>query len=62
MEEIIKQDKGKSNKEFESLLKNDLANRVFKEGTIVKGTVEEIGKKFVFIDLDLNIIFRINIY
>ena len=53
MEEIIKQDKGKSNKEFESLLKSDLANRVFKEGTIVKGTVEEIGKKFVFIDLGL---------
>ena len=31
MEEIIKQDKGKSHKEFEKLLSEDLINRKFKE-------------------------------
>ena len=34
MEDIIKQDKGKSNKEFEKLLSEDLGNRKFKEGQI----------------------------
>tara|TARA_Y100000590_G_scaffold355503_1_gene409330 strand:- start:973 stop:2685 length:1713 start_codon:yes stop_codon:yes gene_type:complete len=53
MEEILKQNKGKSNKEFEKLLTEDLGNRKFKEGEITTGTVEEIGKKFVFIDLGL---------
>ena len=53
MEEIIKQDKGKSHKEFEKLLSDDLNNRSFREGETVTGTVEEIGKKFVFIDLGL---------
>jgi len=53
MEEIIKEDKGKSHKEFEKLLSEDLGNRKFKEGEIATGTVEEIGKKFVFIDLGL---------
>jgi len=53
MEEIIKQDKGKSHKEFEKLLSEDLGNRKFKEGEITTGIVEEIGKKFVFIDLGL---------
>ena len=53
MEEIIKQDKSKSHKEFEKLLSEDLGNRKFKEGEIATGTVEEIGKKFVFIDLGL---------
>ncbi len=53
MEEIIKQDKSKSHKEFEKLLSKDLENRKFKEGEITTGTVEEIGKKFVFIDLGL---------
>lgn len=53
MEEILKQDKSKSNKEFEKLLSKDLENRKFKEGEITIGTVEEIGKKFVFIDLGL---------
>ena len=53
METILKQDKSKSNKEFEKLLSEDLGNRKFKEGEITAGTVEEIGKKFVFIDLGL---------
>ena len=53
MEEIIKLDKGRSNKEFEKLLSEDLGNRKFKEGEITTGTIEEIGKKFVFIDLGL---------
>jgi len=53
MEEIIKQNKDKSHKEFEKLLSEDLGNRKFKEGEITTGTVEEIGKKFVFIDLGL---------
>ncbi len=53
MEEIIKLDKEKSNKEFEQLLSKDLGKRKFKEGEIATGTVEEIGKKFVFVDLGL---------
>ena len=53
MEEILKQDKSKSNKEFEKLLSEDLENRKFKEGEITTGIVEEIGKKFIFIDLGL---------
>ena len=53
MEEIIKLNKNKSHKEFEKLLSEDLGNRKFKEGEITTGTIEEIGKKFVFIDLGL---------
>jgi len=53
MEEILKQDKSRSHKEFEKLLSEDLDNRKFKEGEIATGTIEEIGKKFVFIDLGL---------
>jgi len=51
MEEILKQ--SKNSKEFERLLAEDLGNRKFKEGEITTGIVEEIGKKFVFIDLGL---------
>ena len=53
MEEILKQDKSESHKEFEKLLFKDLKNRKFKEGEITTGTIEEIGKKFVFINLGL---------
>jgi len=53
MEEILKENKSKSHKEFEKLLSEDLGNRKFKEGEITTGTIEEIGKKFVFIDLGL---------
>ena len=41
MEEIIKQDKGKSHKEFEKLLSEDLNNRSFREGEIATGVVED---------------------
>tara|TARA_Y100000590_G_scaffold42436_1_gene45148 strand:- start:1030 stop:2739 length:1710 start_codon:yes stop_codon:yes gene_type:complete len=53
MEEILKQNKSESHKEFEKLLSEDLGNRKFKEGEITTGVIEEIGKKFVFIDLGL---------
>ena len=53
MEEILKQDKSKSHKEFEKLLYEDLGRRKFKEGETVTGIVEEIGKKFIFLDLGL---------
>ena len=53
MEEILKPNKEKFDKEFEKLLSEDLGNRKFKEGEITTGTIEEIGKKFVFIDLGL---------
>jgi len=53
MEEALKENKTKSHKEFEKLLSEDLGNRKFKEGEITTGTIEEIGKKFVFIDLGL---------
>ena len=53
MEEILKQEKSKSHKEFEQLLSEDLENRKFKEGEITTGIVEEIGKKFIFVDLGL---------
>ena len=53
MEEILEQGESKSHKEFKKLLSKDLENRKFKEGEITTGTVEEIGKKFVFVDLGL---------
>ena len=48
METILKQDKSKSNKEFEKLLSEDLGNRKFKEGEITTGIIEEIGKPFFY--------------
>ena len=53
MEEILKQNKSESHKEFEKLLAEDLGSRKFKEGEIATGIIEEIGKKFVFVDLGL---------
>ena len=53
MEEIIKQNKSKSHKEFEKLLSQDWGNRKFKEGEITIGVVSEVGKKFIFVDLGL---------
>ena len=38
-------------KEFENLLKEDFKKRDLKEGAIVKATISEIGKKFIFVDL-----------
>tara|TARA_B100001123_G_scaffold425030_1_gene537337 strand:- start:2704 stop:4416 length:1713 start_codon:yes stop_codon:yes gene_type:complete len=51
MEEILKQDKSKSHKEFEKLLSEDLNNRKLKEGEIITGVVSSIGKKHVFVDI-----------
>ena len=53
MEEIIKQNKTGSHKEFETLLSKDLGSRKFKEGEITTGIVSEVGKKFIFVDLGL---------
>ena len=53
IEENLNKIKSKSHEEFEKLLSEDLVNRKFKEGEITTGTIEEIGKKFVFIDLGL---------
>ena len=53
MEEVLKLNKDKSHKEFEQLLSEDLGNRKFKEGEIATAVIEEIGKKFVFVDLGL---------
>jgi len=53
MEAVLKQNKSKSQGEFEKLLADDLATRSFVEGTIVTGIVEEVGKNFIFIDLGL---------
>ncbi len=53
METVLKEEKSKSHKEFEKLLTEDLGSRKFKEGEIATGVVEEIGKKFVFVDLGL---------
>tara|TARA_Y100000590_G_scaffold354048_1_gene407248 strand:+ start:4559 stop:6271 length:1713 start_codon:yes stop_codon:yes gene_type:complete len=51
MEEILKENKSKSHKEFEKLLTEDLTNRKLKEGEIVTGIVSSIGKKHVFVDI-----------
>ncbi len=53
MEEIVKQNNSQSSKEFETLLSKDLGNRKFKEGEITTGTISEVGKKFIFVDLGL---------
>lgn len=51
MEEILKQDKNRSHKEFEKLLSEDLSNRKLKEGEIITGVVSSIGKKHIFVDI-----------
>ena len=51
MEEILKQDRSKSHKEFEKLLSEDLNNRKLKEGEIITGIVSNISKKHIFIDI-----------
>ena len=53
MEVTSKQAKSKSHEEFLRLLSEDLQNRKFTEGTIVKATIEEITNKWVFVDLGL---------
>ncbi len=44
-------DSNKNTKEFENLLKEDFKKRDLKEGSIVKATISEVGKKYVFVDL-----------
>jgi len=51
MEEILKQDKSKSHKEFEKLLLEDLNSRKLKEGEIITGVVSNIGEKYIFVDI-----------
>ena len=51
MEEILKQDKSKSHKEFEKLLLEDLNNRKLKEGEIITGVVSNISEKYIFVDI-----------
>ena len=51
MEEIIKLDKSRSDKEFEKLLSQDLGNRKLKEGEIITGVVSNISKKHIFVDI-----------
>ena len=51
MEEILKQEKSKSHKEFEKLLAEDLSNRKLKEGEIITGVVSNIGAKHIFVDI-----------
>ena len=51
MEEILKQVKSRSHKEFEKLLSEDLSNRKLKEGEIITGVVSSIGKKHIFVDI-----------
>ena len=51
MEEILKEDKSASHKEFETLLSKDLSNRILKEGEIITGTVSSIDKKHIFVDI-----------
>ncbi|MDC0059610.1 S1 RNA-binding domain-containing protein [Pelagibacteraceae bacterium] len=51
MEEVAKQNKDKSYEEFKSLLAKE--QRSYKENSIVKATVKEIGKKFIVVDLNL---------
>jgi len=53
MEETIKQNNSKAQKEFEELLSKDLSDRKFSEGEIANAIISEIGKKYVFVDLGL---------
>ena len=50
IETNLKNDK-KNIKEFETLLNEDFKKRDLKEGNIIKATVSEIGKKYIFVDL-----------
>ena len=51
MEETIKLEKGKSHKEFEKLLAQDMGGRNLKEGEIISGIVSGISKKHVYVDI-----------
>ena len=49
----LETDVSKKNKEFETLLNEDFKKRDFKEGKIIKATVSEIGKKYIFVETGL---------
>ncbi len=51
MEEAIKQDKSKTQKEFEQLLAQDLNSRKLVEGSIIKAKISSITKKHVMVDV-----------
>ena len=51
MEETVKLEKGKSHKEFEKLLAQDMGSRNLKEGEIISGIVSGISKKHVYVDI-----------
>ena len=53
MEEVLKEEKNKSHKEFARLLAEDLKSRKFVENSIVSMTVIEVGKKFIYLDSNL---------
>ena len=53
MENVLKQEKSKSHKEFEKLLSEDLSNRKFKESEICSATVTKVGTKYIECDLGL---------
>jgi small subunit ribosomal protein S1 len=51
METVLKEEKSKSYKEFEKSLAEDLGSRKLITGEIVTGIVEEIGRKYILIDI-----------
>ena len=51
MQEILKQDKSKSYKEFEKLLSENLNSFNLKENEIITGVISKISKTHVFIDI-----------
>ena len=50
MEETVKLEESKSQKEFENLLKKDLEKRILKENSIINAKITEITPKFVQLD------------
>ena len=51
MQEAIKEDKSKTQKEFEQLLAKDLSTRKLVEGSIIKAKISSITKKHVMVDV-----------
>lgn len=50
METVLKQDKSKAREEFKKMLSEEMEQKKFVEGSIVSMTVEEVGKKFIYLD------------
>jgi len=51
MQEAVKEDKSKTQKEFEQLLAQDLSTRKLVEGSIIKAKISSITKKHVMVDV-----------